>query len=622
MSNPIGRATPQEEALARFERRLRAVWKPDDGGDIVDWLEENIKSIPFSPMPSGFLVGETPWLKEVLRSYADPEVFLTQVIAPIQSGKSLSAEMLSCYILARQPAPTLYLNDSNENATDWLATRLRVLWDNTPAVKNRLPAGEIGKKNTTVQTDSMTFWCLGQKEPSNLQRRSIRWLVGDETWLWKKGNIKEALARVTSFGWLGKAILMSQGGFDGDETHELWETTTKHIWSFACPQCGHRQHWSWDSVRLPEEGKLGNGDWDYQAVNRHTVYECEGCKHHFPDNLESRMAMNATGFYWQTNPNADSRNRGYKWNALCARSWGKVAEMRLRAEAMRDLTGDSKSLQIWKQKQMADFWSDEPDAWDISQVVGEYRQGEEWEKEARIEVATKRLHSDHKAEGCIFARFMTVDVQRNGFYCRTRSWAEGGDSRGFRWRFVPTWADVKAFQDLCGVHKALVFVDCGDQFDDVIRQCGIHGWTALRGDQRSEFAWRVQTPRGMRTLGKTYAPARLMNVGTGVVRVHHFSNLALKDQLSRLRKMGKHTCAADDGQEYFEQMDSEVRVITNTGRPEWRRIGKRANHLWDCEVMQLVPAMAFGLLAVQPKPLEAPKEGDEAKPEEPPAEQI
>jgi hypothetical protein len=38
--------------------------------------------------------------------------------------------------------------------------------------------------------------------------------------------------------------------------------------------------------------------------------------------------------------------------------------------------------------------------------------------------------------------------------------------------------------------------------------------------------------------------------------------------------------------------------MENNGKPMWKRIGNRANHLWDCEVMQLVPAAAFGLLGV------------------------
>ena len=117
-----------------LESRLRKVFLPDEGGDIVDWLEKNIRQIPFSPMPAGFRAKETPWLMEPLRACADPEKRLVQIIAPIQSGKSLLAEMLSCYIIARQPAPTLYLNDTNDNAADWMKTRLRVLWENCPPV--------------------------------------------------------------------------------------------------------------------------------------------------------------------------------------------------------------------------------------------------------------------------------------------------------------------------------------------------------------------------------------------------------------------------------------------------------------------------------------------------------
>jgi hypothetical protein len=127
---------------------------------------------------------------------------------------------------------------------------------------------------------------------------------------------------------------------------------------------------------------------------------------------------------------------------------------------------------------------------------------------------------------------------------------------------------------------------------------------------------------GWKTVNKTYAPARLVNAGTGVVRVHHFSNLALKDQLSRIRKTGKHMCPHDCGQDYMDQMESEARVMGNNGKPEWRRIGKRANHLWDCEVMQLIASAAFGFLGA-PKPVEEThtENSEEGSSEEVPADE-
>lgn len=595
----------------RLEARLRRIFKPDEGGDIVAWLQENVRQIPFSPMPSGFRVSETPWLIEPLRASVDPEIRLVQLIAPIQSGKSLMAEMLSCFIIARQPAPTLYLNDTDGNANDWMQSRLRVLWDNVPPVLAKLPKDEAGKRGVTVQTDEMTFWCLGAFNEKNLQRRSIRWLVADETWLYPKGHLAEASARVTSFGWLGKRIFLSQGSFQGDETEEVWLTTDRRAWSFACPLCDHRQPWTFDSIRIPEHAKNYEGDYDYQVVRTETTYECEGCKHHFKDSRASRDDMNAKGFYAQTDPLASKDNVGFTWEAVCARSWGAIAEMYLRAKTIMDLSGDASPMRIFNQKQRAKFWSDAPDAFDTLQTIGEYRQGDPWDEEALIDPATRKLHSDHTRKDQIKARFMTVDVQRTGFYCLVRGWCMDGRSRLIKWKFVQTWEDVAMMAKACDVHSALVYVDCGDQFDDVIRQCGINKWTALRGDARYDFVWRVQTSQGIKQVSKTYAPARLVNAGSGVVRVHHFSNLALKDQISRLRRTGKHTCPSDVGQDYLDQMESEVRTMNTNGKPEWRRIGKRANHLWDCEVMQLVPTLAFGLLNVAPKVVDEPKKEEE-----------
>lgn len=622
---------PDPAVLDALEGRMRSVFRPDDGGDIVKWLEENVRQIPFSPMPSGFRCSETPWLAEPLRACANPEIRFVHVIAPIQSGKSLMAEMLSCFIIARNPGPTLYLNDTDGNAADWMESRLRVLWENVPPVLNRLNKGEEKRKSGTVQTNDMTFWCLGAFNEKNLQRRSIRWLVADETWLYPRGHLAEATARVTSFGWLGKRVFMSQGGYSGDETEENWVTTDRREWSFNCPKCNHEQQWDFAQVRVPESAKLYEGEYDWEVIRLKTEYECKGCFHRFPDTRSSRDDMNATGHYVRMNPGAAAHNVGFRWNALAARPWGAVAEMYLRAKLAMDLNADSSPMRIFRQKQLAEFWSDAPEAFQSELSVGEYQMGEAWQEESLIDPQTRRLHQDQTKEAHPRCRFMTVDVQRNGFFVLVRMWSEMNGSRLLTWKFVTTWEDVAAIATEHKVIPALCYVDCGDQFDDVIRHCGIYKWTALRGDQRSEFAWRITTPRGPKTVAKTYAPARLVNVGTGPVRVHHFSNLALKDQLSRLRKSGKHTVPANVGQDYIDQMESEVRVMTTTGKPEWRRIGKRHNHLWDCEVMQLVPAAAFGLMGIKkeepapepPKPEESetktPGKGLEGVGEEPPA---
>jgi hypothetical protein len=69
-----------------------------------------------------------------------------------------------------------------------------------------------------------------------------------------------------------------------------------------------------------------------------------------------------------------------------------------------------------------------------------------------------------------------------------------------------------------------------------------------------------------------------------------------KDTLTRLRRAGHHTYPEDYGDEYRKQMQSEHRTKTNAGTPIWLPIGDRANHLWDCEVMGILPAMMAKLI--------------------------
>jgi phage terminase large subunit GpA-like protein len=392
---------------------------------------------------------------------------------------------------------------------------------------------------------------------------------------------------------------MSQGGYSGDETEENWVTTDRREWSFCCPECKEAQQWDFSQIRVPEAAKIYEGEYDYEIIRTKTEYECKHCHKRYPDTRSSRDLFNSTGHYVRMNPGAATHNVGFRWNAVAARPWGAVAEMYIRAKLAMELNADSSPMRIFRQKQLAEFWSDAPEAFQSELSVGEYQTLEPWSEESLIDPGTRKLHNDQTKDAHPRCRFMTVDVQRNGFYCLIRMWSEYSGSRLLTWKFVATWEDIAQLAAEHKVIPALVYVDCGDQMDDVIRQCGINKWTALRGDARSEFSWRVTTNSGPKTVAKTYAPARLVNVGTGPVRVHHFSNLALKDQLSRLRKSGKHTVPANVGQDYIDQMESEVRIMTTTGKPEWRRIGKRHNHLWDCEVMQLVPAAAFGLMGIK-----------------------
>lgn len=595
----------------KFESELRAVMAPDDGLDIVDWLEKNVRSIPYSPMPGSFRCAETPWLAEVLRACVDPEVRLVCVQAPIQTGKSLVAELLTCYINAKAPSPTLVLQDTDPNAKDWITTRLKSLWENCPPVSDVWPADERNK-NDAVQFARMTFWCLGAHNIKNLQRRSIRWLIGDECWMWPKGHMAEASARVTAFGWLGKRIFLSQGGYEGDDFTETMKSTDERHWTFECPECGTRQRWEWNQVIFPEGAKSPEG-WNYEMLRTQTTYECQCCKHKFKDSSGVRQDLNKSGKYVAYNSNAAASSVGFHWNALCCRSWGELAELACRSKVAVEQFGDDSLRRIFKQKHLAQAWSDEPESTSLESTGGKYSFKEFWDEEGFFSRKSKRVYRPDKVPDDLKAtaiplRFMAVDVQRNGFYATIRSWNCDGQSRLYDWSFILTWDDLKKWQDDHGVHNTFVFVDSGDQTDDVYRHCAKFGWNSTRGTAQKDFAWTMLTPKGQQTIYRPWSKPRDMNVG-GVSRLYYFSNLLLKDTLFRLRRNGHHTHSQDCGKEYIDQMQSEFRTKTNSGNPEWKLIGRRPNHIWDCEVIGMIPALIFRLIGKGA--LERTEEGEE-----------
>ena len=161
-----------------------------------------------------------------MEAIVDPKIRLVSIIAAVQSSKTTSPELTLYYIIANLPGPCLWLDQTDEDAKDESESRLQKLFESCEPVKKLFPKNKNKQRNCTIHfSNGMTLWLLGAYNKTNLQRRSIRWLFGDETWRWPVGHMAEAEARTTAFGWLGKCVFMSQGGEENDDTHRKFETT-------------------------------------------------------------------------------------------------------------------------------------------------------------------------------------------------------------------------------------------------------------------------------------------------------------------------------------------------------------------------------------------------------------
>ena len=95
-----------------------------------------------------------------------------------------------------------------------------------------------------------------------------------------------------------------------------------------------------------------------------------------------------TGRYVTTNPNAPKENAGFHWNALCAMSWGRLAELYLRAKTAAR-KGDVSLIQQFYQKRLALAWREYLEDYRLDIVPGGYLKGETWDGEAGVDAGQR-----------------------------------------------------------------------------------------------------------------------------------------------------------------------------------------------------------------------------------------
>jgi hypothetical protein len=576
----------------------REVLRPADDGDVVRWLETNVTAIPDSPLPGPFRSDRTPWIAEAVRLAADPEVRLLTVLASIQSGKSLFARLLTCHIVANASGPTMVLQATDPEAKDFALRYLRPLWRHCPPVVARLKDEDMDR-STTADFDRMTLYCRGAWNESNLQRLSLRYVIGDECWLWPAGHLAEASARVTAFGWMGKRIFMSQGGLAGSEFHQLHDSTDCRDWNFKCPKCGTLQPWVWEQIRFPEEAKA-SGTWNLEQVSKGTTYECASCLERLPDNNATRYEANAGGTFIATKAASNSGHVGLHWNSLATMSWGELGVMMLKAKEAADVFGDEEPRRIFKQKRLAMAWAEEGGAIVKLAEASPYKMADEWEHEARITAARGKVVEQSEAKaGDLPFRTAGIDVQRGHFFMVIRSWAKTGHSR-LRWfGKVETWQQLDDILRQHAVHKALVLIDSGDQTDMIYREGGARrGWKCTKGSGNLDFTVRDKNGG---TAKRFFSEKQAVMVPGFPTRAQLivFSNLVAKDILNGLRVKRLHTYAEDAPPEYVDQLNAEIRVVDRkTGRPAWvLPAGRKGdNHALDCEVLAMLCAIRWGIV--------------------------
>jgi hypothetical protein len=138
-------------------------------------------------------------------------------------------------------------------------------------------------------------------------------------------------------------------------------------------------------------------------------------------------------------------------------------------------------------------------------------------------------------------------------------------------------------------------MDAQFQTPQVYAECAQRKWIALHGASKSAD-WRHQD--GVR---RFFSPKQIHRAATGLCPYHFFAPDRIKDVLAQIREdRERFQIPTDAPERYIDSMSgSEIRMMKPNakGFMMWTWEKARANnHLWDCEVMQIVAAMIYGLV--------------------------
>ena len=576
-------------------------WQMPPDEPIHEWAARNVTFGSWSPYEGRFNPELMPWLIRPMEAMRQDDLWRIVIVAAAAGGQSTLAELFLSWLIARAPGPVAWNAPTEEDAKEFSETRIQRFLEACPEVAKWFPHNRHKKRTNAILFPHMSLIIQAANE-GNAQMKHLRYLINDETWLWKPGILTQMHKRTTRVAHNRKVVDISTGSLDGDETDQGWKDGTREEWQLRCEAChGHHvpqftfgRKDAPGGVKWSADARRKDGTWDYRVVIGSTEYECPHCQRRYQPTDANAVLLNRHGCYSPPSADANPGVASFSWSALVSdfRILPQIAVELLQAkEAIR--RGTMELMREVTQKRFAKAWKEDAQTEVKHDTEGGYLMADPWPDEV--------------------GNFLTVDCQKDHFWCVKRKWSIKGASRlAFAGR-VESWQEVRELQLMLGVMDGNVCVDSGgtDQMtQNCYTACCKYGWNAFKGrGQEDSFVVHEED-------GKSYAgPIKesklsiipYLEPGSKHSSVSFFlvSKSATGEMLQMFRaaQNGMWTIASDTPQTYREQLRSVVPKTfkdPKTGR-EFSRlmtVGFAGDHLWDCERYQLAAAWQAGLIGV------------------------
>lgn len=590
-------------------------WRPPPKLAPWRWAEENVTIDNTSQFHGPYKSSLAAWTREPMEVFADDAVRQINVQCSAQSGKTQMILILLAWLIENAPGPTLWFTSTQEERKTFAKTRLWPTLETCQAVARHFPSTSKRNAKTMfeIQFLHMTLGVYAANSIASVRGKPARWLLLDEVTAWTNPAAFDEVLRRTSAWDNARTVILSTPKLWEDNVHAGYLASDRREYYVPCQKCGFFQPLVMKQLRYDtdEDTRPRGEDYDFDKLAETIRYECAACGHPHYDVGTTRRFFVDNGRWEKLNPAAPRHLVGFHWNGLLVpwRPWRELVQKWILANKAKRL-GNREPLKAYVTQDLGEPYQEQAYSEEIKIPTGAFNLGDPW---------SDALYT-----------FLTVDCQKDCFYCVAVSWAKGPTRGRLRW-VEKVSADENAIEEIrkrLGIRPSNVFLDYGFEFPGarIARACAKFGWRMMRGTDRQGF---VHPRPKKKPVTRVYSRAILIDayLGTrhqgqraGLVELFDWSNPAVKDITFALitGQGASFELAADTPPDFIEHVyKSEAKVQTRdkrSGKVKWAWINEasRPNHYWDALNENTVAACKAQLLGAA---LDETEVDDKAEPD-------
>ncbi len=586
-----------EKFRQRLER-IRIIFKPSSGErrffrrrKVVppsSWAPGN-RVVTYGPLQgSRWDNSFMPHMRGIMDASFFPSVrYIGNCKAP-QTGSSAGAETMLGYIADMQPGPALITYPDRDTSSKRSTDYLQPMFTKSPRLRAMLTGTSDDLASLRIKLQTMLIYMGWAGSVTSLGNISARYLFGDEVDKWpRKASKKEAnplklfYERFRAYKYGGKCWLIST---PSDTEGPIWVYMTREAqvifdYKIPCPECGRLHTMSDKHIKFGEER-------DPKAIEEQDLarYAFPCCGALVDDRGRIKALQHGVWHAREDGRELFAYLKAEKPRKICFHSPGwispLVANSEIAAAFLRGLK-DPEDMHYYDNQIKA-----------IAHIP--YRQNRK--EETILALRDDRPEGLVPGNGVVCTLVAGIDTQDNSFFFSIRAFGWGLTQESWQIRH----GEVDSFEALVeilfnheyrdsaglyySVHTAVIDTG-GHRASEVYDFCRRYPGRVLAYKGASG---RKPNPKSS-TVIDTY-PGTKVRIPGGLVLwlcdTHHYKDLLAAKLRIKKDDPGAYHFHKDTTEDFARQMCAEY----VDDRRLWQCPKNKANHYWDCSVMELVAA--------------------------------